>query len=81
MICEFCGKEAVILCDGILYGKKTCDRKMCRTCAGDAIDLTADAMFRCSTRDLCPWCRRSGRKAQPVLDAQKARFAQNRMRT
>ena len=61
MTCEFCGKKGDILCDGVLYAKKTCDRRMCRKCAGAAVELVTDAMYRCSTRDLCLWCRRSGR--------------------
>ena len=66
MICYFCADVADILCDGLLYGNKTCDRPMCRKCAGPADALVTDALFRCGTVDLCRWCRRAGRQAKKL---------------
>lgn len=70
--CSFCGARGAgrLLCDGrISTGEqlthvKTCDRVMCRSCAGDPvlnIHLKTRSGGRWDTRDLCPECRSAGR--------------------
>lgn len=58
-MCELCRKRiGSIRCDGLVNGGQTCDRRMCRKCAGAAVELVTDAMYRCTTRDLCPDCKK-----------------------
>ncbi len=66
-ICEFCGQQpGNLLCDGrISMGdighSRTCDRQMCRACAGPPVALVRGGNAG-PTRDLCPACREANRK-------------------
>jgi hypothetical protein len=61
--CEFCGGPSTLLCDGASADApaKTCDKQICRACAGLPVALVHKRVkgigSRCDTRDLCPECR------------------------
>ena len=73
-ICEFCNENpGPLLCDAIVSGdtkdskvKQTCDRRICRKCAGAPlaqmhINRGGRGRNYFDTRDICPECRAAGR--------------------
>jgi hypothetical protein len=64
--CAFCGSPSTLLCDGRLSrdNYKTCDKPVCRKCAGNPVGSMHLNMGRkgCwwDTRDLCPDCIKAG---------------------
>ncbi len=72
-VCEFCRvNPGHLLCDGRLSDPaqvthfRTCDKRVCRTCAGkptQTMFLRMKGGCRTDTRDLCPDCRQAGRTA------------------
>jgi hypothetical protein len=71
--CEFCGAAGAgaLLCDGQLSPGKSCDRRMCRKCAGKPVSVIhmqsqkkgGGRACAWDSRDLCPNCRKAGRSA------------------
>ena len=73
-MCEFCLQHpGPLLCDAIVSGdakdskvRQTCDRRMCRNCAGQPITtMHINRGSRGSgwdSRDICPECKAAGRK-------------------
>jgi hypothetical protein len=63
--CAFCGAPSSLLCDGRLVDGKTCDKRICRRCAGPwraHVSLQLKNGRRGGdTRDLCPDCAKAGR--------------------
>ncbi len=72
-ICEFCQQTpGPLLCDAVIPGtdpktSKTCDRRVCRNCAGAPhaqmhVNRGGRSRNSWDTRDICPECRAAGRK-------------------
>ncbi len=71
-VCEFCRvNPGHLLCDarvraGLGGLTRTCDRRVCRNCAGrptQTMFLRMKGGCRTDTRDLCPDCHAAGRTA------------------
>jgi hypothetical protein len=69
-ICAFCGQPSYLLCDGDVSPagqvthRRTCDKPICRACAGQPIALVhgiRNGRRHGDTRDLCPDCRAAAR--------------------